>query len=142
MDVQVNLWGVLAGVVVSMVVGSIWYGKVGFMKIWMKLEGLTEEKIKKEGNPMVSMVGMAALAAIMAYVVAHVAYLSSYFYADYTFQTAAIMTGFWMWLGFVLPVVASNSLFALKSWKLTAINAGNWLVTLLGMGIVIGAIGV
>ena len=141
MDVEVNLVGVLAGVVVAMLVGSIWYGNIGFMKTWMKLEGLTKEKIS-EGNPVVSMGGMAVLAFVMSYILAHVAYIANFYYIDYSYQSAAIMTGFWMWLGFVLPIVASNSLFAQKPWKLSAINAGNWLVTLLGMGLVIGAIGI
>jgi hypothetical protein len=139
MDVEINFIGVLAASIVSMVVGSIWYSKAVFGKIWVKLEKIDEKKAKKDAPSAIS--GMAVLAILMAYVLAHVTYLSSAFYTDYSYQGAALSSAFWMWVGFVLPVVASNSLFNQAPWKISAIHAGNWLVTLLGMGFVIGAIG-
>lgn len=143
MDVQVNIWGVLAATAVSMVIGSIWYSKLVFGKVWMKMEGVDEKKARQNAGKAIA--GMLLLSLLIAYVLAHIIYLSNYFYATasgYSFFTSGVMTGFWVWLGFVFPITASNSLFAQKPWKLTVINAGNWLVTLLAMGIVIGAIGV
>lgn len=139
MDVEINVIGVLAASVVSMLVGSIWYSKAVFGKTWVKLERIDEKKAKKDAPSAIS--GMAVLAILMAYVLAHVTYLSSTFFTDYSYQGAALPSAFWMWVGFVLPVVASNSLFNQAPWKISAIHAGNWLVTLLGMGLVIGAIG-
>lgn len=139
MDVEVNLVGVLAAALVSMVVGGIWYSKSVFGKTWIKLQKIDEAKAKKGAAK--AMLGMAILAFAMAYVLAHVTYLSSSFFAEYTYQGAAISSAFWMWVGFVLPITASDSLFNQAPWKLTAIQSGNWLVTLLGMGLVIGAIG-
>ena len=139
MDVEVNFAGILAAAVVSLAVGGIWYSKAVFGKTWAKLRKIDEKKAKK--NAPKAMLGMVTLALVMAYVLAHVTYLSSSFFADYTYQGAAISSAFWMWAGFVLPVTASDSLFNQASWKLTAIQSGNWLVTLLGMGLVIGAIG-
>lgn len=140
MDVQVNLMGVLAAMVASMVVGGLWYSNMLFGKTWAKLSKIDDKKAK-EGAPK-ALAGMALLALVMGYVLAHVSYLSVNFYSDYSFQTAALTSAFWMWLGFVLPITASDSLFNQAPWKLTAIHAGNWLVTLLGMGLVIGAIGI
>lgn len=139
MEVEVNLVGVLAGAAVSMLVGGIWYSKVAFGETWAKL-GKIDQKLAQK-NAAQSLVFMFILALLMAYTLAHVAYLSSSFFNDYSYQMAAFMTGFWMWVGFVLPVTASDSLFNQAPWKLTAIHAGNWLVTLLGMGLVVGAIG-
>lgn len=139
MDVEINFIGVLAASIVSMVVGSIWYSKAVFGKVWLKLEKIDEKKAKKDAPN--AILGMSVLAILMAYVLAHVTYLSSTFYPDYSYQGAALSSAFWMWVGFVLPVVASNSLFNQAPWKISAIHAGNWLVTLLGMGLVIGAIG-
>ncbi len=139
MDVQINIWGVLAATLVSMVVGSIWYSKPVFGKTWMKLEKVDEKKAQKDAPKAIG--GMLVLSILMAYVLAHVAFLSSVFYTDKSFTMAAVSTGFWIWLGFVLPTTASSSLFGQKPWKATAINAGNWLVTLLGMGLAIGLVG-
>lgn len=139
MEVEINIIGVLVGTAVSMIVGSVWYSRSLFGKDWMKLENIDEKKMKTDSSK--AMAGMLLLAFIMSYVLAHVAYLSYEFFVDDSFQTAAVTSGFWMWLGFVLPVSASNSLFNQKPWKLSAIHAGNWLVTLLSMGLVIGAVG-
>lgn len=138
-DVQVNLMGVLAAVVVSMAVGGIWYSKMAFGDTWAKLAKIDDKKAK-DGAPK-ALAGMALLALVMGYVLAHVSFLSASFFTK-SFQSAAVETAFWMWLGFVLPITASDSLFNQAPWKLTAIHAGNWLVTLLGMGLVIGAIGI
>jgi hypothetical protein len=140
MEVQVNLIGVLAAVVAAMVIGSIWYSKAVFGRQWRKLEDIDEKKAKADMPR--GMAGMVVISFLIAYVLAHVTYISDYFYGDYSYQSAALTTAFWMWLGFVLPVVAGNSLFNQRPWKATAIHAGNWLVTMLSMGLVIGAIGV
>lgn len=139
MDVDVNIWGIVAAVVVSMAVGGVWYSKMAFGKTWMELSKIDESKAKE--GAMKAMIGMLVLSVVMAFVLAHVAYLSASFFSDQSYQAAALMSAFWMWLGFVLPVTASSSLFSQQPWKLTAINTGNWLVTLLGMGLVIGLIG-
>lgn len=139
MDVEINMMGLLAAVAVSMVVGSVWYSKGVFGKAWADLENIDEKKAKKGAAQ--ALVSMVVLALLMGYVLAHVTYLSNQFFTDYSYQSSALYTAFWMWLGFVLPVTASNSLFNQKPWKLSAIHAGNWLVTLLGMGLVIGMIG-
>jgi hypothetical protein len=138
MDVEVNLVGVLAGAVVSMAVGGFWYSKAGFGKDWEKLEHIDQKKAAA-GAPK-ALTGMFVLALVMAYVVAHVSYLSYQFFGE-SFKSSALSSAFWLWLGLVVPTTASNSLFNQKPWKITLIHAGNWLVTLLGMGLVIGMIG-
>lgn len=139
MEVEVNYIGVLGASVVSLVVGSIWYSKPVFGRAWAKLEKIDEKKAKKNASN--AILGMTVLAFVMAYVLAHVTYLSSSFFTNYSYQGAALSTAFWMWIGFVVPVVASNSLFNQAPWKITMIHAGNWLVTLMGMGLVIGVAG-
>ncbi|HEX9679169.1 MAG TPA: DUF1761 domain-containing protein [Candidatus Saccharimonadales bacterium] len=139
MDVVINNWGVFWAAVASMAVGSIWYAKSVFGTAWIKMAGVDEKRAKTDA-PM-AMAGMFVLGLVMAYVLAHVSYLSANFFTDYSYQKAAVVSGFWVWLGFVLPVVASGSLFEQRRKKLSAINAGNWLVTLLVMGWVIGMVG-
>jgi len=139
MEVEVNLMAVLLAVISSMIVGGLWYSDALFGKSWAKMAGI--DKSKQSSGAGMALAGMFVLGLVMAYVLAHISYLSAQFFTDYSFLKAAINTGFWVWLGFVLPVTASNMLFEQKRKKLTAINAGNWLVTLLVMGWVIGAVG-
>ncbi len=54
----------------------------------------------------------------------------------------AVISGAFIWFGFVLTVVAVNYAFAGRKPLLTVIDAGHWLGVLLVMGAVIGLFGV
>lgn len=136
MDVEVNLWAVLGGFVASMVVGSIWYSRPVFGRVWQKMVGLDDKTMREASfQPFFRMVPMALL---QAYVLAHVTYLAANFLTDYTWMGAALSTAFWMWFGFQLTVIVIHDAFELRRLKLSLINAGNQLATLMAMGLVIG----
>jgi len=140
MEVDINMWGVFWAAVSSMVIGSIWYAKGVFGAAWMKLAGVDEKKMREDMD-WTPMAAMFVLALVMAYVLAHVAYLSAEFFIDKSFHYAAVSSGFWMWLGFVVTTTLGTGLFSGTRKKLMAINLGNWLVTLVVMGWVIGFVG-
>ncbi len=132
-DVIVNWGGVIGATVAAMVIGSLWYSPLLFMKPWMAALGMTKESMQaKGGSATKSMIGMLILAFVQAYVMAHfVSYV-----AVATVGEGATL-GFWLWIGFVLPVVCAYSLFEMRPWKLTYITLGNQLVTLLAMGMIL-----
>lgn len=138
MDVEINLWGVLAAFVASMVIGSVWYSNSLFGKDWRKLVKPDEKRAKKEMPKAMGV--MVAMSLLTAYVLAHVAYLS-YTFFDYSFLSSALQSAFWMWLGFVFTGVVMMGAFEQRPMKLTAINLGNSLVTFLAMGAAIGFVG-
>jgi len=73
---------------------------------------------------------------VTAYVLSHVMTLSmNYFH--YAKLETGFMTAFWMWLGFMMPVQLTATIFGNKNWKLFGIDTGYQLVSLLGMGIVL-----
>ncbi|HSA84058.1 MAG TPA: DUF1761 domain-containing protein [Patescibacteria group bacterium] len=138
--IEVNYLGVLFAAIVSMGVGFLWYGPILFAKPWMKLMGYTAESLKKEQAQMGKTYAISFLLALVtAYVLSHVMSLSAYFY-----QTDAVMTGltsaFWMWLGFVMPVQATEVMFGGKKFALFAINTGYQFFSLLVMGLVLGLV--
>lgn len=49
-----------------------------------------------------------------------------------------LTSAFWMWLGFVMTVQLTGTIFGDKNFKLFAIDTGYQLVALLGMGVVLG----
>lgn len=140
MEVEVNYFGILAAVIVSMVIGATWYSDALFKKQWMKLGKIDEKKMNESSTK--AMTVMLLLGFVSAYVLAHVTYLSAQFFTEYTYQFAAISTAFWMWLGFVLPVASANTIFNQAPLKLTVIQAGEWFVAYIAMGITIGVIGI
>ncbi|MFL5111241.1 MAG: DUF1761 domain-containing protein, partial [Microvirga sp.] len=55
---------------------------------------------------------------------------------------SAVISALFIWGGFVLTTVLVNNAFSGRSYLLTAIDAGHWLLTLIVMGAVIGWMGV
>ena len=141
MEVDVNYLAVLLAGVSSMVVGAIWYSRSVFGEVWMKLA-----KVKMNGKMTtmdnVRLFGLAFLASlVMAYVLAHVTFLSNDFFGG-SFLSSALTTAFWLWLGFTAVRFLTHDLFEGRPMKLTLLSAGNELATVMVMALVIGLMGV
>tara|TARA_R110002096_G_scaffold174349_2_gene350080 strand:- start:1406 stop:1822 length:417 start_codon:yes stop_codon:yes gene_type:complete len=63
--VNVNWLAVLAGAVIYMLVGGIWYGPIAG-KAWMNEMGVTEEEIKASGSPTAAMIKSFFAAIVMS----------------------------------------------------------------------------
>lgn len=128
--VEVNYWAVLIVTGLSMAIGSIWYAKPVFGKIWMQLVGLSEDKAKQGAGR--AMGGMLVGAFIQAYVLAHV--------IDYVQATTVIQglqAGFWLWFGFIAAVSIAEVLFAHRPLKLWLITCSYQLVIMLANGVIL-----
>jgi hypothetical protein len=122
-SVDVHWLAVIVAAVVNMVVGAVWYSKPLFAKEWSKLTGRKMEDMGGGGMGYgVAFVG----ALIQAWILAHFVV-----YAGSTSFTDGLVTGFWLWLGFVAVATAVNMVFEGRSWNLWKINAGYFLVVLL-----------
>lgn len=139
MEVEVNYLAVFLAMVVSMIIGSIWYAKPVFGTIWIKLVHLDETKMKQ--GAMKAMAWTVVLSLLTSYVMAHLIYMSHSFYKVSMLQ-AGISTAFWVWLGISMTNLVMQGLFEQRPGKLMLLNVGNQLVTLLAIGLVIGGIGV
>ncbi|MDF2461200.1 MAG: hypothetical protein K0S68_603 [Candidatus Saccharibacteria bacterium] len=138
MDVQVNYLAVVLAMLSSMVVGSIWYARPVFGKTWMKL---TKVDPSKPGSPVWQPIVITAVVSLItAYVLAHVAYLSNFFFAN-SFLQDSLSTAFWLWLGFTAARFITHDAFEGRPAKLTAINLGNEFVTIMIMGLILGLMG-
>jgi hypothetical protein len=135
---EVNYFAVLVAAIVSMIAGFVWYHPAVLGKPWMKLSGHSADSLKAEQKKMGKYYGLSfILALISAYVLYHVMVMSENFFGYPMVQTG-ITSAFWMWLGFIMPVQATDQIFGKKNWKLFGINTGYQLVALLLMGLVIG----
>lgn len=138
MNVEVNFLAVFLAAVVSMIIGFVWYSPVMFAKPWVKLMGHKMEDMKDMQKKMGPMYGLSfVLALVTAYVLAHVTALSLNFYQQNEI-IAGVGSAFWMWLGFIMPVQATDVIFGGKKWALFTINTGYQLASVAAMGIVIG----
>ena len=131
--VEVNYIAVLVAAVVSFVVGFAWYHPSVFGTMWMRLSSITPSMANAgKKNMMQSMVFGFVSTAITAYVLAHFA--TVWGAAD---GMSALQLGFWVWLGFQMPVNLGSVLWEQKSWNLFALNGAYWLVSTLVMAVVI-----
>jgi len=53
-----------------------------------------------------------------------------------------VITGAFLWFGFILTTMVVNFCFSGRDKRLLLIDLGNWLIALVVMGAIIGAIGV
>lgn len=135
MDVEVNYLAVLLAALSSFVVGMIWYSKPVFGTMWSDMVKLSE---KQQKAGMANAMGMSLIAALLtAYVVAHVSFLSNVYFSN-SFLQDSLNTAFWLGLGISATTLVTHDAFEQRRRKLTAINVGNQLVTLLTMGLIIG----
>lgn len=152
---KMNWYVILGSSLVTFVIGFIWYNPKVFGTIWMREAGITEEKAKTAN--MAKVFGLTFLFALMLafflpQIVIHQvaaaqltggdvsAALPSYhaFIADYAthhrhFGHGALHGGM-LALFVVLPAMAINALFEMKSAKYVLINAGYFFVCLALMG--------
>lgn len=138
MEVQINLWAVVAAMVSSMIVGSIWYAQGVFGKTWMKLAKVDMNKANGNAYQAIGITMIVSL--VTAYVLAHVAYLSHQFFGN-SFLQDSVTTAFWLWLGLTAARFITHDVFEGRPAQLTLMNISHELVTLLLMGAVIGWIG-
>lgn len=141
MEVEINYWAVLLAALSSMVVGSIWYLPALFGKSWAKLARVdTKKKIK--GSESAVIFGSTFVASLVtAYVLAHVTYLSHYFFSN-SFLQDALSTGFWLWLGLTAARILVHDLFEGRRKLLTLLNTGHEFMTIMMMALIIGFMGV
>jgi Protein of unknown function (DUF1761) len=139
MEVQVNLIGVLLAAVSSMAVGAFWYAKPVFGAEWQALIKLTDKQMAAKAAMALTIAFLTSL--VMAYVLAHVAFLSNNFF-KHSFLQDAVTTSVWMWLGFQGLRVIMHDTFEQRRKKLTLINIGNDFATIVVMGLIIGWIGI
>lgn len=137
--VPVNYVSVLGAAVFSMVLGSVWYGPL-LGSAWMKEMGYKSGKtmqdaMKKSMGMTYGLMFVGSL--VMAWVLSHSMVFSGMFMKTDGISTG-LMTGFFSWLGFVAPTSLGTVLWDGKSWKLWKINAGYYLLSLLGMGFILG----
>ncbi len=135
--IEVNYLAILIAGVVSMAIGFLWYSPILFGNKWAKLKGYSAEQLKKEQKEMGKWYGVSFIVSLLtAYVLAHTMALSQNFY-EYPILQTALTSAFFMWLGFVMPVQLTNTIFGNKKFQLFGIDTGYQLVSLIVMGVVI-----
>jgi hypothetical protein len=129
MEIAVNYLAVLAAAVAAFGLGFLWYGPV-FGKQWRTLTGMSLEEMKSMPlSPIQAMSIGFVTTLLMAYVLAHVLGLAELAIGEINLSHA-LQGGFWVWLGFIVPLSAGVWLWEGKSFKLFLFNATHYIVSI------------
>lgn len=131
---EISWLAVIVSALAAFMVGGLWYGPL-FLKSWQKEAGVTDEAMKAR-HPAFVFGGSFLLQLFASYFLGHV-------FATYGGLSVAstIMTAQGIALAFIVTAFGVNYLFAGKSVKLWAIDAGYYLVTYTVMGVIFAYLG-
>lgn len=135
-----NFWAIMAAAVAAWLVGAVYY--TALAKPWMAAQSWD----RKEDAPAASgrmspvpfvlaFVAELVMAWVLAGIIGHLGP------GQVTLRNGLI-SGAFVWLGFVATTLAVNNAYGRRRLSLTLIDAGHWLAVLLVQGMVIGAFGV
>ena len=134
----VNYFAVVIAALAGFGLGAVWYSVLS--KPWMHAVGLTEAECKARNQGagrivpfVISIVALFVMAWMLAGIMGHLGQISI---------RGGVISGFLVWLCFVITTMGVNHAFSGAPTKLTLIDGGYWLAVLLIQGAVIGAFGV
>jgi hypothetical protein len=131
---------IVLAAVVAWLAGAAWY--MALSKPWMAALGGTPDEIaaaKQAPGAYRPFVYAFAAELVMAWILAGVL-LHLEPRVPLTVRSG-IISGAFCWFGFVITAMLVNYSFARRDWRLLWIDGGHWLLVLVLMGAVIGAIG-
>lgn len=129
---NINFLAVAVSALSAFVVGWIWYGPL-FGKLWMQLNGFTEEQLKEGGLSMpLMMLGNYVATALAALAIAM--FIGAEANMRFGIFAGAIIAIFW-----IATNRLNDVLYERKPFKLYLINVGYNLVIYVIMGAILGA---
>ncbi|WP_011582697.1 MULTISPECIES: DUF1761 domain-containing protein [Chelativorans] len=129
-----NYLAILAAAIAAFAFGAVYY--MALSKPWIKAARLKPEEMKMSPVPFItSFVAELVMAWVLAGVIGHLGT------GQVTFWNGVI-SGAFLWLGFIATTIAVNNRYQGFGWDLTLIDALHWLGVAIIMGAVIGWFGV
>ena len=129
---EINYFAVGAAAVAAFVVSTGWY--IVFTDALMKLRGAKADTNAEMEKPQPWKMLIEILRSlVLGYVLARFVAL-----LDVVDWVGAVQLGIWLWIGFPLVLLAGSVLWENIPWRLAAIHAGDWLVKLLTMLVILG----
>ncbi len=136
--IEVNYLAILTCGIIAMVLGFLWYGPL-FGKKWLEITKATAKDIE-ERKKMESSVGI--LYAIQFLLSLLQAYVLAYYIAGWR-EASGLEHGLWIWLAFIMPMVAQSAMWNNDSrkisWTRFLIQASYQLVLFIIFGLILGS---
>ena len=138
--IAINYLAVAAVAVLSIVLGTLWYGPI-FGKPWITMMGFTKADMEKGKKDMWKYYLAGAFSALVfSYVMVHfVKYML--LVPGFTMDPVqnGMLTGFWAWLGYSATTSISSVIWEGKPVNLWLINTGYCFVQFIAAGAIFAA---
>lgn len=129
---SIHLIAVLIAGLLGSIIGMTWFSPWAFGKAWMRMVTIAPDRVPgKKG-----MLGSAVIGTVFNIILAYVLLYFGRAWGVFDW-VSAIELAFWIWLGFMVPVIVNTILWERKPWKWLAINGGYYFVSLALMALVI-----
>lgn len=126
--IEINFGAVFVAAIAGFLVGFTWYHPNVFGTLWMRLAKVNPGSADAKKMMVQSIVLGFVVTAISAYVMAHFIAV----WGAVNFLEAA-QFGFWVWMGFQMPILIGSVLWEQKPWNLFFLNGAYWLVSMIVM---------
>ena len=130
---HVNYLAVVVAAVVVFILGWLWYSPLLFYKPWMRARGLDPAAAMSgakmpAGKLVVELLRCIVLAFIVAHLVSALGVVGWF---------GAVHLGLFLWIGFPVVLLTGSVLWENVAVKVAAIHAGDWLVKLLVIPLIV-----
>jgi hypothetical protein len=128
-----NYLAILIAAIAAFGWGAAYY--MTLSKQWLAAVGLTEQQLGNKRSPVpfiISFVALLMMGFVTAGVIGHLGQVT---------VKAGIVTGLFLWLGFVVTTVFVNNAYPGRKFSLSVIDSIHWLGVLVIQGAVIGGMG-
>jgi len=134
-----NAWAIPLASAAGFLFGGIWYGILS--KRWLEAANLRQDQLESPNGPspkpfVIAFVAQLIMAWLLAGLLLHMERSGMTMNAR-----NGALSALFLWLGFIVPVLAVNYQFQMRKTALTIIDCGHWLGVLLIMGAILGWIG-
>ena len=129
---DINYLAVVAGIIINMAAGALWYSPVLFSNAWLAAIGKTKEEIQEQGSP-----AQGYAVAIVASIVIVLAMAVFVQLAKASTWADGLALGLLAGAGFVATTAGAQYAFESRPLRLYLINTGYPLVSFAVIGIVL-----
>jgi len=131
--VHVNYWAVLVAAIVVFALGWLWYSPLLFFKPWMRARGLDPAAAMAGAKmPAGKLVIELVRCLVLAYIIAH--FVAALGISNWLI---AAHFGLLLWVAFPVVLLTGSVIWENTPVKVAAIHAGDWLVKLLVIPIIV-----
>ena len=126
MNTRISYIAIMTALVAAALVSSVWYSPFLFGKQWRELSGMSPAAAANATIPAGKILVDLVREFVVIYVLARL--VDGLRIVDWQ---GALRLGFWVWLGFPVQMLVGASLWDNKPWLLDLIHAGDWLMKML-----------